>query len=281
MRLFFLAVSSLLSVTCCAADPGNLVACKNDLRELVLQDFKTPADKSTLYAALTEKKNDIYTVQIYHNAGSAKSHAGEDPPHRATFGWIALHTKTYTAVDISGEQPVSVKLDLAKYKNYVDKCIEHDYRRRVGADAVTTTSLPFRLDSLADCYDADEGAAECLQRFHEYPAVWLDPSRRSQLPAALQTIFILPPLGDLTVYLGIGDVEEVLYVFKDGKLLSQQTVGVFHGGTIVTFDINKEYLITTYERAGSIDSKINKVEHAKLLASGKFMACSKANPSCG
>jgi hypothetical protein len=107
---------------------------------------------------------------------------------------------------------------------------------------------------------------------------------RRQIDASIDTVFFLPAMHDLKIVLAGRTETDVnvyeLYVFKGSQLVSQQEVGKMDGASIVTFDISKNYLITTYERKGIVQSKISKVIHLKLDDSGKFITCPHANPTC-
>jgi hypothetical protein len=282
-RLIFTALLSLFSLTCFAADTGNLVACNLDLKELIVPKFKTKFEKKDVFGALVENNNGVYSVKMYLCAGRD---AGEVGCHRIPAGWVHLDTVRNKAFDVTYDDENnsnSLDLDAHKYKQYMDKCITGNYRDKEAADEIITTNLPFRLDGLLDCYSADVTANECVAHYHQYPINWIDTDLRALFDSSVESFFALPSIFKFRIFLAAGAQKNVLYVFDGSKLISKRLIGQSDDKSNLSFDINKEYLVTTYLRVGekiTRESKIKEVLHQKLNANGEFVTCPNSNPTC-
>ncbi|WP_061945427.1 hypothetical protein [Collimonas pratensis] len=232
--------------------------------------------KKDISAELAENDSGVYKVRLFV--------AADNPNQQVSIGWVILDTNKSSAYDITrdDEHPDKLNLDAGKYKSFSDKCLKP--ANKDASQAITGTRLPFAFDRYFQCATGAAKADECADRFHAYPVSALGSELRSQIDSSMDTVLFLPPVADLKVVLA-GRAETdvniyILYAFKNGKLVAKQTVGKMDGETILTFDISKDYLITTYERNGSIKSKIKNVGHFKMNNDGKFIVCTTANPTC-
>lgn len=276
MRLMLFSLIAFFSVTSYSAEQSGVSSCQSDLKNLIVPNIKTEMPKKDISAELAENDNGIYKVRLFV--------AADNPNKQVSIGWVVLDTNKNSAYDITrdDEHPDKLKLDAGKYKSYLDKCLKPANKPAV--QAIAGTRLPFAFDRYFQCTTGAAKADECADRFHAYPVSVLESELRSQVDSSMDTVLILPVVADLKVVLA-GRAETdvniyILYVFRNNRLVAKQTVGEMAGDLMLTFDISKDYLITTYERKGNIQSKIRNVGHFKLDSDGKFITCTTANPSC-
>ncbi|HWW99682.1 hypothetical protein [Collimonas sp.] len=276
MRRIFFVLISLFSATSFAAEQSGVSSCQSDLKNLIVPNIKTAMPKKDISAELAENDSGVYKVRLFV--------AADNPNKQVSIGWVVLDTNKNSAYDITrdDEHPDKLNLDAGRYKSFSDKCLKP--ANKAANPAIAGTRLPFAFDRYFQCATGAAKANECADRFHAYPVSALGSELSSQIDSSMDTVLFLPPVADLKVVLA-GRAETdvniyILYAFKNDKLVAKQTVGKMDGDTILTFDISKDYLITTYERNGSIKSKIKNVGHFKMDNDGKFIGCTTANPTC-
>ncbi|NKI71266.1 hypothetical protein GN109_17725 [Collimonas pratensis] len=276
MRRIFLVLISLFSATSFAAEQSGASSCQSDLKNLIVPSIKTAMPKKDISAELAENDGGVYKVRLFV--------AADNPNKQVSIGWVVLDTNKSSAYDITrdDEHPDKLNLDAGKYKSFSDKCLKP--ANKDASQAIAGTRLPFAFDRYFQCATGAAKADECADRFHAYPVSALGSELRSQIDSSMDTVLFLPPVADLKVVLA-GRAETdvniyILYVFRSNKVVAKQTVGKMDGDLILTFDISKDYLITTYERKGGIQSKIRNVAHLKMDNDGKFLVCTSVNPTC-
>ncbi|RDD83626.1 hypothetical protein DVJ77_03365 [Dyella tabacisoli] len=276
MRTLLFAIAILFSLTGHAAGNPNKSACQADLKNLVVPNFKTAMNKSDISVDIDENDHGVYKVRL--------SVAADNPGKQVSIGWVTLDTNKGTAYDISKDDrhPETLHVDAGKYQNFIDTCL-HPVNKSAN-EALANTHLPFAFETYFRCATGAEKANDCSTRFHAYPVSAVGNELRNQIDSSIDTVFFLPPLGDLKIILAGRTETDVnayeLYVFKGNKRVSKELIGNMDDDSMVTFDISKDYLITTYARKGTIQSKISKVTHLKLDGSGNFITCADANPTC-
>ncbi len=128
-------------------------------------------------------------------------------------------------------------------------------------------------------------------QFHEYTKDQLNPNISKQVGSNLKYFLKLPPLGDLSVFLGETDTPEgdiyMLYVFKGDAMTTKEVIGKRDVGKgFLNFDINKDYSIhqivqNQVRPETEDDSGLDFKElYKKLDANGKLLKCTKLNVSC-
>jgi hypothetical protein len=276
MRIIFFALISFFSTASLAVGQSGVSSCQSDLKNLIIPSIKTAMPKKDISAELAENDSGVYKVRLFV--------AADNPNKQVSIGWVVLDTNKNSAYDITrdDEHPDKLNLDAGKYKSYSDKCLKP--ASQDAPQAIAGTRLPFAFDRYFQCATGVAKVDECADRFHAYPVSALGSGLRSQLDSSMDTVLLLPSVADLKVVLA-GRAETdvnvyILYAFKNDKLVAKQTVGKMDGDTILTFDISKDYLIKTYERKGSFQSKIRNVAHLKMGNDGKFLACTSVNPTC-
>jgi|GEM_PF-4666604 len=279
-RLLFVLLQFIL-ISHAAAENGNLMSCEDDIRHMLIQALQPPHHvEPDTYTSFDQKAKDgVYTFKLYMPAKPGVSERD------MTEGWIQLDSVHNSAYDITfdDENPVKLAIDPQRITNYVAKCLTRKYPPKQAGDAIVTTRMPVRLDGIYDCHHSDLESKQCMEHYHEYAIDWVDADIRKCFNASVDTFFLLPSLGDLKIILGLGDHESALYIFKDSTLLTKEVVGNYTDTSDLRFDINKDYLVTTYLRTGkniTRETKISKVAHEKLGLDGKFLECPKANPAC-
>jgi len=280
VRFFFFLLVQFLLISHAAAENGNLIACKDDLRNLLIHALPPDSNNATLYPTFTERNDSKYMVKLYVPVPDGDVGPGG---REMTMGWVKLDTAQYTAYDVAGEEPKKLPVDVKAMHAYVAKCLSEQLPARQPGDEVLSTRLPIRLAAILDCYDADVQLHQCIDHYHEYPIDWIDADIRKSFDPWVKSFFLLPPLEDLKVVLASGHANNALYVFKNGKLLSKEVVGKSTNISDFSFDINKDYLVTTYLRMDTHitrETKISEVRHEKLGLDGKFVECPKSNPAC-
>lgn len=276
MRIIFFVLISFFFTASFAAEQSGVSSCQSDLKNLIVPNIKTAMPKKDISAELAENDGGVYKVRLFI--------AADNPNKQVSIGWVVLDTNKNSAYDITrdDEHPDKLNLDAGKYKSFSDKCLKP--ANKAASQAIAGTRLPFAFDRYFRCATGAAKADECADRFHAYPVSALGSELRNQIDSSMDTVLFLPPVADLKMVLA-GRAETdvnvyILYAFKNDKLVAKQTVGKMDGGMILTFDISKDYLITTYERNGSIKSKIKNVGHFKMNNDGKFIVCATANPTC-
>ncbi|MFC5474139.1 hypothetical protein [Paraherbaspirillum soli] len=273
MRLILFFLMAFLSVVGHAAENNDLSACQADLKNLIVPNFKTVMNKNDISLDLAENDNGVYKVRLFVGA--------DNPNKQVSIGWVVLDTNKYTAYDITrdDEHPDKLNVDASKYKSFVGKCLND----KNSSKKIVNTSLPFVFDKYYRCATG-EGKTDDCNRYHAYPSNTIEHDIRSQIDSSIDTVFLLPSIFDFRIFLAGRAETDVnvyyLYVFRGNKLISKELVGKMDGVSIITFDISKDYLVTTYERKGTILSKIKNVAHLKLDGSGKFITCPNSNPTC-
>lgn len=279
MRSLIALVAGLYSAVAFAADPGAAASCQADLKNLIVPVFKTPMNKKDVAIELTENDGAVYKARLFVPGNSP-----DNPNKQVAIGWVVLDTGALTASDITSddEHPEKLKVDLAKYQAYIDKCITHTPAPKTSGN-LDGTDLPMTSDALFNCI-GDPSKPECTKKFHLLKADAIPRELKNQIDPTMDTFLSLPSAFDMQILLAARTETDVtvdyLYVFQKGKLMSKELLGKSDGTTILTYDINKDYLVTQYERVGEITSKVRKVMHKKLGADGKFVSCPAANPSC-
>lgn|GEM_PF-6113751 len=130
----------------------------------------------------------------------------------------------------------------------------------------------------------------CGLKFHEYTKDQLDPSMSKQVDGTLKYFLKLPSLSDLTVLLGTADTNDgyvyVLYVFKNGAMITKEVIAKKTNKTILNFDIYKDYSIHQIlqnqvrpETENDTGMDFKEI-YEKLDASGKLLKCTKLNVGC-
>lgn len=275
LRFALLAVAVLFSVIGHAADE-TIAACQADVKQLVLPGLKTPMNKSDISFDIAENDHGAYMARLFVSA--------DNPDKQVSIGWVVLDTNTNSVYDITKDDrhPEKIKVDAGKYQSFIDRCLNR--KDKNSAEPVLDTHLPFVYDTYYQCSTGAGRESSCHERFHAYSMTDLASDLKGQVNASMDTVFFLPAMRDLKVILAGRTETDVnvyeLYVFKGNRLVSQQEVGKMDSASIVTFDISKDYLVTTYERKGTVQSKISKVIHLKLDDSGKFITCTNTNPTC-
>ncbi|WP_266156861.1 hypothetical protein [Dyella silvatica] len=275
LRSALFAAAVLFSITGHAAD-ASASACQADLKQLVVPGLKTAMNKSDIAAEIAENDHGVYKVRL--------SVGADNPDKQVSIGWVVLDTNKNSVYDITNDDEHLEKIDVdkAKYQSFVQRCLSS--KNKDAAETTANTLLPFVFDTYYQCTTGSGKDSQCNDRFHAYPISDLSSDLKVQIDTSMDTVFFLPALHDLKVILAGRTETDVnvyeLYVFKGNQRVSKQLLGKMDDSSIVSFDISKNYLITTYERQGTAQSKISKVTHLKLDDSGQFISCSNANPSC-
>ncbi|WP_266167829.1 hypothetical protein [Dyella subtropica] len=270
------ALVALISVACEATDRSDISACQADLAGLIVPNIKTEMNNKDISVELAENDSGVYKVRMFV--------ASDNPGKQVSIGWVVLDTNKGIAYDITkdDEHPEKLNIDANKYKNFSEKCLGRV--NNGGAQVIVDTKLPFVFDKYYQCVVGSGKKDECGDRFHAYPDNAVGGELRGQIDPSMDTILFMPSIYDLKVILAGRAEADVniyyLYVFRDVKLISKEMVGKMDGESILTFDISKNYLITTYERKGAMSSKISNVNHFKLSENGDFVVCQKLNPEC-
>ncbi|WP_211460487.1 hypothetical protein [Collimonas silvisoli] len=276
MRSILFALVAFISVACQAADKPGILDCQAELTGLIVSNIKTEMNKKDISVELTENDNGVYKVRMFV--------AADNPNKQVSIGWVVLDTNKSSAYDITkdDEHPEKLNIDANKYKNFSEKCLKHV--NKGGAQVIVDTKLPFVFDKYYQCVGGTGKADECGDRFHAYPDNTVRSELRNQIDSSMDTVLFMPSINDLKIILAGRAETDVniyyLYVFRNNKLISKEMVGKMDGTSIVTFDISKNYLITTYERRGAMSSKVKNVNHFKLNENGGFIVCAKLNPEC-
>jgi hypothetical protein len=269
------------AVTHAAPAPGTS-SCQADLTNLIVPDLKTPMNKKDISAELDDHNNGIYRVRLFVEA--------DHPNRQVSIGWVMLDTNKRIAYDITRDEeyPDRLEIDAEKYKRYVAECLAPAPAQASQASqasrATADTRLPFTFDRYYRCTAGMAKADECADRIHAYPVDTLDGALKKQIDPSMDTVLFMPPMKDLKIVLA-GRTETdvniyVLYAFRNDRLVSSNLLGKMDGHIIQTFDISKDYLITTYRKEGTTQSKISNVTHLKLGSDGRFITCTNAGPNC-
>jgi hypothetical protein len=150
--------------------------------------------------------------------------------------------------------------------------------------AIVTTSLPVSFREYLDCKFGKIAENVCEKKYHNYEYSALPSNIRSQIADEKYYVFyFLPSLSNLSVLLAIdgeSDTNEYfLHVFKDGYLASTEEVGTSDGKNVISFEINKDYVITINKMIGTTN-KVKKSTHKKIGGDGKIVACTSSGLNC-
>jgi hypothetical protein len=278
VRIFLFLFFQFLLISHAAAENGNIMACGDDLRNMLLHALPTDRVDPNLYATVEEKHDAVYWVRLHYVVKSGTAPVG------MTMGWFHLDTTQNAVYDVTyDDEPKKLAISAQVVRNYAGKCLTGKAPARQSGDNIVTTPLPIRLDAIFDCHHADLELAQCMERYHQYPIDWIDADIRGAFDSSVRSFILLPSLGRLKIVLAMGNPETRLHVFDGNVEVTDEVVGDYSDTSDLRFDINKDYLVTTYLRTGknvTLKTKISEVVHEKLRADGGVTVCPKSNPAC-
>ncbi|WP_116136069.1 hypothetical protein [Trinickia diaoshuihuensis] len=106
---------------------GQVSTCDTALRQLIVAPLHSIAmKKENVRVALEDSNDGVYSVRLFV--------AADSPDNRdkyVTIGWVNLDTNTMKAFDVTDDpdNPVTLNVDVARYRSYVDRCLPRQRRR--------------------------------------------------------------------------------------------------------------------------------------------------------
>ena len=259
-------------------------ACDEQLHNLIVSNIPpdttfpyTFRNDKSLVTDLNQHKNGLYDVYV-----KAKKYG--------LTVTIDTNKNSMYYGDEGSDQSKYWKTPPDSIKSFASQCL-----KEIVPGNLEYTSLPITQQDNDNtgwrmCLGKAHAMNHCGSKFHEYTQNQLAPAIAKQVDNSLSYFLELPPLSDLTVFLGTSDTQEgyefVLYVFKGDNLISKEMIGKKTNKVTLDFEIDKDYFV--HQRLGTLvrqetenDSGMDFKEiYKKLDASGKLLKCAKLNTSC-
>jgi hypothetical protein len=278
----------LFAIVCAFCQSEVLAAqtCDEKLHDLIVSNI--PAEEGTF--PYTERNNKALLTDLEKNKDGLYDIYVKAKRYGLT---VIIDTKKNVIyyADAARDSSKYWKVSPGTVKDFASQCF-----KEVTPGNLDITELPISIyegdpHGWPECIGHAHAMNHCGLQFHEYTKDQLNPNISKQVGSNLKYFLKLPPLGDLSVFLGETDTPEgdiyMLYVFKGDAMTTKEVIGKRDVGKgFLNFDINKDYSIhqivqNQVRPETEDDSGLDFKElYKKLDANGKLLKCTKLNVSC-